>query len=82
MRKPEEKKIINTLKPIGERLIKAGFEFERFHTGRETAKQLRAGKLIKEAVELLMESWETETQYQQLGITETRFNKIAGVRSQ
>ena len=73
MRKPEEKKIINTLKRTSDRLMKAAFEFEKWHKGSETRKQLRAAQLIKEATELLMESWETKTVYQDLGITETRF---------
>ena len=73
MRKPEEKKIINTLKRTSDRLIKASFEFEKWHKGSETRKQLRAAQLIKEATELLMESWETKTMYQDMGITETRF---------
>ena len=77
MRKTEEKKIVKRLTKIKDRLTEAGCgEFEAWHINNETLRQMKAAKLIIEAIELLNINQKSETMYDQLGITIEKFKEL------
>jgi len=77
MRKIEEQKIIKKLTNLKDRLAEAGFgEFEKWQINGESHRQVKAAKLIKEAIELLEVNQKSETMYDQLGITLEKFEEL------